>query len=132
MESWRSCWRRGIAPQLSTSGLEALRKGLIDDDPKLLQGATTSPPPLQCVEDWPCERACPLGYPAMQTGSVTVRQVERAFSRLCEGAEKTMKEVAPARQLITWWDNTPRQTARVELLAEVNRSLAERAADVAT
>ncbi len=132
MESWRACWRRGIVPQLSTRGLEALRKGLIDDDPKLLQGATTSPPPLQCVQDWPCEGACPLGYTAMQTGAVTVRQVEEAFSRCCFEAELLMGKVAVSRHFSNWWDDTPRQTARAELLAEVNRSLAERTADVAT
>jgi hypothetical protein len=62
MESWRRVWREGFVPGISTPGLEALRKALVEDDPRLIQGATTSPPPLQCVEDWPVEGACAVGY----------------------------------------------------------------------
>src|SRR4051812_30523867 len=66
MESWRKVWREGFAPQLSTSGLEALRKALHEDDPRLIQGATTSPPPLQCVQDWPVDACCVLGFCSWQ------------------------------------------------------------------
>ena len=62
MESWRKVWRDGIAPQLTDAGLEALAQALETDAPELLQGATTSPPPLACVQDWPVEAACPVGY----------------------------------------------------------------------
>src|SRR5712692_10367123 len=55
MESWRKVWREGLAPLLSTNGLEALRQALVTDDAQLLQGATTTPPALQCVQDWPVE-----------------------------------------------------------------------------
>jgi len=51
MESWRKVWREGVAPLLSTRSLETLRHGLVTDDPQLQQGATTTPPPLQCVQD---------------------------------------------------------------------------------
>ena len=50
MDSWRKVWRDGLAPLISTEGLEALRTALCDDDARLLQGATTTPPPLQCVQ----------------------------------------------------------------------------------
>src|SRR6266511_3011955 len=62
MESWRKVWRDGLAPLLSTEGLEALRRALESDDARLLQGATTTPPPLQCVQDWPVEAACGVGF----------------------------------------------------------------------
>jgi len=62
MESWRKVWRDGVEPLLSLGSLEALRNGLANDDPRLLQGATTTPPPLQCVQEWPVEAACVLGY----------------------------------------------------------------------
>ena len=45
MESWRRAWRVGLAPGLSRAGLEALSAALLRNDPRLLQGATTSPPP---------------------------------------------------------------------------------------
>ena len=45
MESWRKTWRDGVEPLVSTEGLEALRRALTNDDPRLLQGATSSPPP---------------------------------------------------------------------------------------
>lgn len=62
MESWRRVWRHGLAEQFSEAGLEALARALISDDPRLLQGATTEPPPLQCVQEWPIEAACGIGY----------------------------------------------------------------------
>ena len=36
MESWRKVWREGLAPLLSTGGLEALRQALVTDDARLL------------------------------------------------------------------------------------------------
>jgi hypothetical protein len=62
MEGWRIVWRDGFVPLLPTRGLEALRDALRSDDPRLVQGHTTSPPPLMCVSDWPVEAACLLGF----------------------------------------------------------------------
>lgn len=62
VESWRSVWRFGFAPILSTAGLTALAAALEADDWRLTQGSTTTPPPLMCVQDWPVEAACALGY----------------------------------------------------------------------
>src|SRR5436309_3373899 len=88
MESWRKVWREGLLPQLSTAGLDALRRGLRADDPRLLQGATTSPPPLQCVSEWPVEGACVLGYCGWQgDGLETVAEVEEFFARMCAEAD---------------------------------------------
>ena len=58
MENWRSVWRDGFIPVLTTVGLEALRGALKNDDPRLTQGSTTTPPPLMSVQDWPVEAAC--------------------------------------------------------------------------
>src|SRR5215475_13784837 len=84
MESWRKVWRNGVSPLLSNTAIEALRRGLISDDTRLIQGATTTPPPLQCVQDWPVEAACALGFCGWQgEGLGTVAEVEEFFARMC-------------------------------------------------
>ena len=62
LEQWQRVWRVGFAPSLSTDGLTALAFALWDDDQRLLQGSTTNPPPLQCVECLPCEGACAVSF----------------------------------------------------------------------
>ena len=62
METWRKVWREGVSLLLSTPGLEALQRALNSDDARLIQGATTTPPPLQCVQDWSVEAACAIGF----------------------------------------------------------------------
>src|SRR5262249_60460536 len=87
MESWRTVWRSGFAPVLSLKGLEALRDALAADDPRLTQGSTTTPPPLMCVQDWPVEAACALGYCGWQGDKLeTVGGVGGVFARCCFGA----------------------------------------------
>jgi hypothetical protein len=127
MESWRKVWREGVAPRLSTPGLEALRQALVSDDARLLRGATTTPPPLQCVQDWPVEAACVLGYCGWQgDGLETVAEVEEFFARLCFETDKALGEPAACRWFLNWFDETPRTEMRALLLPEVKRALAER------
>ncbi len=127
METWRKVWREGLVPQLSTASLEALRRGLSQDDQQLLQGATTTPPPLQCVQDWPVEAACVLGYCGWQgEGLETVAQVEDYFARACYEADRRLGEPAACRWFLNWYDDTPRDEMRRLLLEEVDLALAER------
>jgi hypothetical protein len=127
MDSWRKVWREGLAPLFSTTSLEVLRRALLSDDSRLLQGATTTPPPLQCVQDWPVEAACVLGYCGWQgEGLETVAEVEEFFARMCFEIDQRMGEPAACRWFLNWFDETPRNEMRRLLLAEVNRNLAER------
>jgi hypothetical protein len=126
MESWRDCWRRGVAPLLSTKGLEALRQALVNDDRRLLQGVTTEPPLFQCVQDWPVRAACPLGFCGWAEGLTTVAEVTEYFARMCFEIDQQMGEPAACRWFLNAWDDTPRELVRKELLAEVLRSLGER------
>src|SRR5436189_1332669 len=127
MDSWQIVWREGLAPLLSTAGLEALRQALVADDVRLLQGATTTPPPLQCVQDWPVEAACVLGYCGWQGDSLeTVAEVEEFFARACFEADQRLGEPAACRWFLNWFDDTAREEVRQLLLAEVNHALAER------
>src|ERR1700739_806177 len=127
MESWRKGCGKGVAPLLATESLEALGQALVTDDGRLLQGATTTPPPLQCVQDWPVEAACALGYCGWQgDGLETVAEVEEFFARMCFEIDQQMGEPAACRWFLNWFDDTPRQEMRRELLVEVQRTLAER------
>jgi hypothetical protein len=127
MESWRKVWREGMAPQLSVAALGALQKALQNDDPRLLQGATTSPPPLECVRDWPVEAACVLGYCGWQgEGLETVAEVEEFFARACFETDQRLGEPAACRWFLNWFDDTPRDEVRRDLLTEVTRTLARR------
>src|SRR5205823_5275842 len=114
-------------PVLSTPGLKALRQALLADDPRLLQGATTAPPPLMCVQEWPVEGCCGLGWCGWQgEGLETVGEVEEFFARACFEADTRLGEPAACRWFLNWFDDTPRDVMRRELLAEVERALAER------
>jgi hypothetical protein len=127
MESWRKVWHEGLAPLLSTAGLDALRQALIRDEPRPLQGATTQPPPLQCVQDWPVEAACGLGYCGWQGERLTtVAEVEGFFVRVCFEADQRLGEPAGVRWFLNWFDETPRELMRQQLLAEVDQTVAQR------
>jgi len=127
MESWRMVWRDGFAPLLSSTGLMALRDALRVDDPRLVQGATTTPPPLLCVQDWPVEACCALGYCGWQGDRLdTVGEVEEFFAKCCFEADDRLGEPAACRWFLNWFDDTPRPDMRRELLAEVELALADR------
>jgi hypothetical protein len=124
MESWRKVWREGIAPLMSESGLRALLAGLESDDAALTQGCTTTPPPMQSVLDWPCEGACVIGYAAWKgEGKLLVGEVEEYFADVCYRADMALGEPAAVRYFLNWFDYTPRDVMRAELLREVNNEL---------
>lgn len=127
VHSWQKVWREGFAPQISDAGLEALKEALITDDPRLIQGATCSPPPLPCVADWPVEGGCAITYCGWQGDHLpTVEKVEDYFAQRCLEANQLLGEPAACLWFLNWFDDTPRGQMRTELLAEVRRSLRER------
>lgn len=150
MESWEKVWQVA-APMLPTRGLERLLLALRDDDPRLIQQATTSPPPLACVQDWPCEGACLLGYPfAFEDGDAgaevaasfasnvtkvypstkTVGEVELQFARMCFDIDTALGEPAAVRYLLNWFDETPRDEMRQKMLPLVEAELNRRSLEV--
>lgn len=132
MESWRKVWREGVAPILSSDALFALKVGLVNDDQRLIQGATTTPPPLLCVQSWPVEAACALGFCGWQgDGLQSVAEVEEFFARMCFEIDSRLGEPAGCRWFLNWFDETPRDDMRRLLLEEVQRSLDGRLGDVA-
>ena len=119
-------FRRGVFPQLSTRGLEALRDGLEKDDAGLLQGTTCIPAPLQCCQDMDVKGVCLMSYPFWKTGATTVGDVEEAFAHLCFLTDQVMGEPAACREVINRWDDEPRDKVRHEMLIEVGLELANR------
>lgn len=127
MEAWRKCWRDGFAPGMSTKGLIALRNALMRNDHSLLHGATTSPPPLQCVQEWNIEAADAIAYCGWKgEGLRTVREVEEYFARACFDADKRIGEDAYCRYFLNFWDDSPMDVAKSELLLETNKELFKR------
>jgi hypothetical protein len=125
MTTWQKVWRDGFAPAISRDGLVALRDALRNDDPRLAQGATTTPPPRPAVSDWPVERACALGYCGWQGGCrcETVGEVEEYFGRLCHEADERLGAPAACAGFLTWYDRTPRRDMVRALLNEVEKCL---------
>ena len=123
IEVWRKFWRDGIAPQISNRGLEALRKALKRDDPGLIQGATTDPPPLEFVSHEPVTAACVVSFPGWQDGLHSVQQVEDHFWRICHGATERASNPDACRVFLNWWDTAKRAEAFPALLEEVDREL---------
>lgn len=130
LASWRIVWRNGFAPLCSTAGLEALADALRSDDRRLVQGATTSPPPSMCVRDHELEACCPVTFTGVPElggfGEATVGDAEDHFARMCFDADQRLGEPAACRWFLNAWDDTPRDEMRRELLVEVERELAER------
>ncbi len=128
MEMWKKVWREGVLPLLSQDHLEAIRDALMTDDPRLMQGGTTTPPPLQCVMDWPVEAVCLLALPGMVDcggwGQATVVEVEERFGKMCFDVDNLIGETAGCRWLLNWYDETPRDEMRRLLLPEVERGVA--------
>lgn len=125
--SWQTAWRVGFAPQFSVAQLAALRQALIADDPALMQGCNSSPPPMACVQDWPVEGACVLGYCGWRgLGLKTVGEVEEFFARTCFEADQRLQEPAGCHWFLNWFDETPRDNMRRSLLAEVEAEIARR------
>jgi hypothetical protein len=128
---WRKVWRDAVAPLLSTPALEALKAALESDDARLIQGATSEPPPLGCVQDWPVTGACALGYCGWRgDGLQTVGEVEEFFARLCFEIDQRLGEAAGCRWFLNWFDETPRDEMIRELLPEVALALEERRGSV--
>lgn len=132
MESWKKVWREGLAPLLSTRGLEALRNALVRDEVRLIQHSTTTPPPSEVFKEEECEGACALGYCGWQGDNYeTVGEVEAFFIKTCMAADEALGEPAACRYFLNWFDETPRDEMRRLLLQEVNYVLNQRHAAAA-
>ena len=124
MDLWKKVWRKGVVPLLSREELIILKKALENDDPRLIQGATSNPPPLQCVMDWDCEGACLLGFIRWQSRRlITVGDVEEEFADFCFHIDQNIGEPAGCRWLLNHYDETPRNEMIRDFLEEIDVAL---------
>ena len=129
MQPWQLAWHSGFAPQFTDAELRALAAALAADDPALLQGGTTHPPPLHVLAGEPPLKACALCLPAWRAGGVrTVGGLEDAFLRLLSGAVALTGDPGAPGYFLGWFDDTPRPAMLAQLLAEVELSLSVRRA----
>src|SRR4051812_32424224 len=113
MEHWRRVWRTGLAPQLSTAGLQALGQALARDDSRLLQQFTANLPALRFLQNEKIEGACALGYCAWQgEGAKRLGQVLAYFDKVCRAADEAVGELAACNHFLNWYDRTPRHEMR--------------------
>ncbi len=127
MEEWKKCWREGFAPNLSTKGLEALHLALATDDPRLIQGSTTAPRRPGMLGLFPVEAACAIGFCGWKgDGLEIVAAVDKFFDQACQKADQFLGKTSAWRLFLNWYDLTPRDEMRSQLLAEVELELAER------
>lgn len=126
METWRKVLRDGFFPVLPTPGLQFAAELLRNDDKRLLQGANTTPPSLNCVKDWPCEAACIIGVCGLGNGAETVGEVEQFFAKSCFDADQKLGVPAECRHFLNWFDDTPRDEVRRQLLPEIESELKRR------
>jgi hypothetical protein len=128
-EAWRKVWREGLVPQLTTLGLEGLKKALGEDRPSLITGSTSYPPPLMCMQDEPVEKCCPLCY-ALLDGKrpeyVSVGPLEERFAEACWGADQRTGMPGGVKYFLNYIDMEPWAKVRLELLAEVRLALGQR------
>ena len=124
VEPWRLVFRAS-APLLPRAGLLALRVALAADDPSLLQGATTEPPPLDFLQDWPAQGACPWAYCGWKDGLTTAGEINDFFAEVCSSVDVALGEPAGCRHFMQFVDDTPRDRMRPALLAEVELYLSQ-------
>ncbi len=127
IRAWQRAWRQGIAPQLSTAALRALRRALVTDDRRLIQGGSISPLPLQSVREKSVQGGCAICYAAWQgDGLATVAEVEEYFAHVCVESDRRLGEPAAVRYFLNPFDDWSREEMRRNLLPEVELALAAR------
>ena len=122
MESWREVFRKAFVKVAPKEGLQSLYQALQDDDQRLIQGQSTEPAPLMSLQGHPVEGACMIGYCAWRGGEgdvKTVGETEEAFADLVWKCDQIMGGHAESRWLLQYWDDTPREDARRELIKEL-------------
>ena len=126
MTTWLEGWRNGIAPLMTKDGLEALREALRRDDRRLAQGVISLPIALDDADRAPVEAACAVGFCLWHGGGLDrVGRLKTQFARICATANDLLGSPCAVVAFLNWFDETPREQMRFQLLDEVERALGE-------
>lgn len=123
MEKWRQVWRDGLAPQLPLAGLRALLVALREDDPRLIQGVSYQPPASFSRGDEAVSGACAICFAGWRNGIGTVDEICDFFTEICEVSDAKYQEPVLSRYFINWFDATPREVMRREMIPEVELAI---------
>lgn len=120
MESWKTVWRNGIAPQLTDADLISLGRALAENDFRLTQGTIADP----CVnggdDSLRCARACALAYCAMVgLPGASVGYVTDRFEAIVEESLRLTGNAQATEVFLRWFDGWPRDKVFRDLLSEV-------------
>lgn len=127
LQRWQRVFRLGIAPAIPTAALIELRAALAADDPKIIQGAVTSPAPLDSLRSVAVHGSDVIGFAAMVGfGLRTVGEVVAHYHAVCEAADVSLRESHACRWFLVWYDETPRDAMRAALMAEIDAVLVDR------
>jgi hypothetical protein len=122
IEPWRMVWRKGFAQLLSSEALEALEQALMRDDQRLIQETTVVATPTDSTQDWPVRNACAIAFCGWQgEGLHTAAEIELFFDELCRYVDIILDEPLACCRFLMWFDETPRERMRTQLLYEVRR-----------
>lgn len=126
-EPWRTVLRNGLLPLLSDDAVFAIYFALANDRPDLMQGASTSPPPMLSCADQECQAGCLLSYGPWKALKLrTVGEVEEQFVRLCYDLDMLTGDRTATNTLLKYFDETPRDEMIRTLLPEFRDEVAKR------
>lgn len=127
LESWRLVLRDGFLPGWSSDVLEKAIVLLEADSPKIVQGSTTTPPPLMCMQDWAVEACDIVAFCSTPDClEATVGQAEEGFARACFETDSRLGEPAACRWFLRFFDDTPRAEVFRLLIEEFKLELSKR------
>lgn len=129
---WKVAWHKGIVPQITVQGLKALRQGLINDDPNLIQGDTVNyvPHPSGYVNPTTFAsvcKACVIAYCVWKSEkSNDYQDIVGRFSTIVSHSKKLGGPEGSAIRFIAWVDRINRSEMRELLLPEVELAIASK------
>lgn len=72
------------------------------------------------------QSCCAISYCGWKDGIQLVGDLNHFFAKMCYEADELLSEPAECRYFLNWFDKTPRDEMRSELLKEVDLALAKR------
>lgn len=126
---WEYAFRVGVAPSLSTPGLQALARGLKSNDPRILQAAVTAPRLGYSGVNAhrPVEGADVVAYAAWQgDGLTTIGACDAYSAHVFADADTRLGYPGASGDFWQWFDDTPRDEVLPDLLRVVTAILVER------